>query len=119
MKPQSLLRTPSRQADGLLVSASPNDVGWSYVHFQAHRVGPGATLTGETVNRETALIVLSGRCDVEGGGERFADLGNRTSVWEKHPPFTLLLPPGLSFRVATEDGVHLSIARAPAEAAGS
>jgi 5-deoxy-glucuronate isomerase len=114
----SLIRRPRQQSTGSVVSITPSEAGWSYVHFQAYRFTTRTTLSGETGDRETALIVLEGRCDVKVAGERFAGLGDRASVWQKRPPYTLLLPPNVTYQVDAREGLQLAVAAAPADATG-
>lgn len=119
MAQSALIRRERAAGSGPLVSVTPADAGWSYVEFQAHRLKPGETLRGETGGREVALIVLGGRADFRAGDATFTDVGDRRDVWERKPPFVLLLPPGLAYAVDARADLHLAIAAAPAPAAPS
>lgn len=113
-----LIHQEQTHAGGLLVSVSPAEAGWSYVHFQAYRLEPGATIDGETGERETALVLLGGHCNVRAGRRRFEALGGRESVWERRRPHALVLPPGTSYAIEALDRLHLAVAGAPAPAGG-
>lgn len=110
-----LLRRQRQPSAGLLVSLTPTEAGWSYVHFQAYRLQRAERLDGETANRETALVILGGHCDVHAGDRRFDDVGDRENVWEKKPPYAILLPPGVSYTVHATSDLHLAVAAAPSE----
>jgi 5-deoxy-glucuronate isomerase len=106
--------TPAGE-DGRLVGVTPADVGWTYVHFAAYRLPAGARHGGETGGLETALIVLGGRCRVRAGGESFEEVGARRDVWERVPPYVVLMPPGVAYEVEATTDLHLAVAAAPAE----
>jgi len=118
MDQSSLIRRQQARPDGLLVSVTPEDVGWSYVYFSAYRLRDGQALDGESQDRETALIVLGGRCRADVGGQSFEAIGDRANVWDRKRPYALLLPPGLTYHVEPLDRVHLAIAAAPADRGG-
>lgn len=106
-------------ADGALVGVSPAEAGWEYIHFRAHRLRAGQRLQGSTGGLETALILLGGRCSVTAGAARYPSIGERKDVWEKRPPYLVLLPPGLAYEVAAETELHLAVAAAPAGPGGA
>ena len=103
--------------DGRLVAITPAEAGWQYVHFAAYRLPRGGALRGETAGNETALIVLGGRCTIATGGRSFQDVGRRRDVWDRLPPYVLLLPPGSMYHVEAVTELHLALAAAPASAA--
>lgn len=108
-----------REAPGQpLVAVTPADAGWSYVHFSARRLRSGETLTGETDGRETAIVLLGGKANLQAGGARFPDIGDRRDVWERRPPYVLLMPPRTRYEVEALTEVHLAVAAAPAERGG-
>ncbi len=110
-----LLRADAPGPNGRVVGVTPAEAGWSYIHFAAHRLAAGAGLAGETSANETALIVLGGKCRVQGGGVDFGEIGRRADVWEKVAPYAVLLPPGVSYRVEATTDLHLAVAGAPDE----
>jgi 5-deoxy-glucuronate isomerase len=114
----SLLRTQTGTA-GQLISITPADAGWSYIHFAAYRLKAGERLERVTGGLETALIILGGQGTVTAGTERFSSIGRRKDVWERQPPYAVLLPPGLGYTVEAETGLHLAVAAAPAPGGGA
>jgi 5-deoxy-glucuronate isomerase len=115
---RGLLHHQREHSNGLLVSLTPDEAGWSYVHFQAYRLAGGQRVEGETADRETALIVLGGRGQITAGSRAFEGIGDRESVWDKTPPYTLLLPPGISYTVEATNSLHLAVAAAPTDREG-
>lgn len=115
----SLIQRQARQTDGLLVSLAPDEAGWSYVHFRAYRLLSGQTIGGETAGRETALIVLGGRARLRADERWFDNVGDRATVWDRRPPWTLLLPAGTTYRVEALTSLHLAIAASERGAPGT
>jgi 5-deoxy-glucuronate isomerase len=106
-------RTPGE--DGLVVGVTPEEAGWRYVHFAAYRLPAGARHGGDTGRCETALIVLGGECRVRAGDAAFERVGRRRDVWERVPPYVVLMPPGLTYAVEATTELHLAVAAAPAD----
>jgi 5-deoxy-glucuronate isomerase len=117
----TLLRRARSQPgpDGLLVKTTPADAGWRYIHFAAHRLSAGQALRGDSEDRETALVVLGGRCTVESAPHCFRSIGTREDVWARTPPHLVLLPPGTRYSVEAESALHLVVVGAPAEKVGT
>lgn len=105
-----LLRKPDPTGS---VRVTPADAGWHYVSFEAHRLPAGAVSRGDTGLNEVALVILGGRCTVDAGFTTYESIGQRQNVWEDAAPYTVLIPPGLSFAISAETDLHLAIAAAP------
>lgn len=114
--PGLLRRAAPPGPDGSTVRVTPADAGWEYIHFSAYRGAPGWRLNGQTEDRETALIVLTGRARITAGGQDWGEVGARDSVFAPQPPHTLLLPPGTEYRVQAVSDLGLAVAAAPAPA---
>lgn len=113
----SLLRSSAR-ADprGRLVGVTAAEAGWQYIRFDAYSVQPGGTLSGDSGPDEVALIVLGGKCAVEAGPLSLASIGQRQNVWERTPPYVVLLPRGTPYLLEAQTDLHLAVAGAPADA---
>ncbi|MCW5852778.1 MAG: 5-deoxy-glucuronate isomerase [Anaerolineae bacterium] len=117
MTTMSLVRRGQREPgpEGHLVGVSPTDAGWQYIHFDAYRLPASGTLRRATGDHETALVVLSGQCTVHAPPHTYENIGRRSSVWERIPPYVVLLPPGTEWRVEAKSQLHLAVASAPAD----
>ena len=102
--------TPAAPTDPTVL-AVPGDAGLEYIHFAAHDLPAGTTLPGNTKDTETAFVVLGGRCAITAGGQTY-QLGQRTDVWDRTPPYVLLLPPELTCSVRAETDTKLVVAGA-------
>ncbi len=86
--------------------------GWRYLSFRVLALGPGEVETGTTEEREAALVPLSGRIQVEAGGQRFSLA--RKDVFSELPS-VLYLAPGTAYRIAAQGQAELALGEAPAE----
>jgi 5-deoxy-glucuronate isomerase len=113
----TLLRRPRAEPgpNGLMVATTPADAGWQYIHFAAHRLSACEILRATTEDRETALVVLGGRCTVDATPHCFRSIGSREDVWARTPPYLVLLPPGTRYAVEAETSLSLVVAGAPAD----
>jgi len=101
-KPSRLLVRGDPAAD-TLVAVTPEQAGWRYVGFSAHRIAAGAALAGNTGERELCAVLLGGRCAVETGDRRFEDVGGRASPFDG-PPHAVYLPPRTAYRIVALGG---------------
>jgi 5-deoxy-glucuronate isomerase len=109
----SLLRRARPSPAGTPTAAvTPPEEGFRYISFASYQVDAGGTLAGDTRDRETALIVLGGRCAVRSGDTTFMDVGERKDVWARTPAHAVLLPPGSPFEVEASTPLHLVVASA-------
>jgi len=98
-------------ADSCVVEVTPASAGWRYVGFSVHELRGGARLTRSFAAEECCLVVLAGRLTFEAGGERWAGVGERETVFDG-PPAALYVPPGIEW-TAAGDG-DLAVCTAPA-----
>ena len=104
-------QTPDRE--GAVLTITPESAGWTYVGFQAVRLKEGQTLRRETGNREVCLVLLSGKADVATARERWLGIGQRMSVFEQTPPYSVYVPDGDCYEVKALTEVELAVCSAP------
>ncbi|RIH85484.1 5-deoxy-glucuronate isomerase [Meiothermus luteus] len=85
---------------------------WRYLSFWVLALGPGEVEEGESGGLELALVPLSGRVQVEVGGQAF-ELSRRDVF--SGPPSVLYLPPGSAYRIEALGEAELALGGAPAE----
>src|SRR5437588_1875699 len=88
----SLRVAGSGQAHGTVVSITPEEAGWTYIGFTALRLAAGQTYAGSTGEREMALVVLGGICDVESSSRPWPAVGGRPDPFSGRPPAPSLPP---------------------------
>jgi len=97
---------------GVRVNITPESAGWTYLGFSVVALEAGGTHRAHEVDRETAIVPLSGRGTVTAGAESFP-IG-RTSVFTEMPSI-VYVPPGVDIEVTTDGDFEFTIGSAPAE----
>jgi 5-deoxy-glucuronate isomerase len=112
-----LIVTPERHPDkdGRLLSITPESAGWTYVGFEVVRLNEGQTLRRVTGEREVCLVLLSGKANVTTKHEAWHGIGQRMSVFEKTPPYSVYVPNEDQYDVYALTGVELAICSAPGQ----
>jgi 5-deoxy-glucuronate isomerase len=108
-----LVRSHSPDADGCVVRVTPESAGWRYVGYQVYRLTNGQTIARTTPDRETCVVVLSGRANVSAGGREWPNAGVRATVFDG-PPTALYVPPGTEWSLQAVGAAELAVCTAPA-----
>jgi 5-deoxy-glucuronate isomerase len=107
----SPLREPSN--DRPVLSITPETAGWSYVGFDVYRLKPGETISKLTGDREYCLVLLSGKANVSTADHTWTALGQRMSVFEQIPPYSVYVPNDNRYEVEALTEVELAVCHAP------
>lgn len=107
-----LVRKPLATS-GLIHDISPENAGWSYVGFAAHRLSPGDTVEGDTGNREVILVLVEGKAELSANGMQFGEMGDRMDVFDRTPPHCLYVPNDSSWQATATTVCTLAICSAP------
>lgn len=113
--PNLIVPSTAPDRDGCVLSITPESAGWEYVGFEVYRLSEGQTLSRETGDKEAALVLLSGRADVLAGGESWDNIGQRMSVFEKTPPYTVYVPSQEQYEVTALTELELAVCLAPGQ----
>jgi len=103
----------NRGEDGRVLAVSPASAGWKYVGFEVFRLLPGQTLTRNTGDNEVCLVLLSGKADVRTSQASWEGIGQRMSVFEKTPPYSVYVPDQDSYEVTAQTELELAVCLAP------
>jgi len=109
-----LVRSHEPDAGGCVVRVTPESASWRYVGFEVYRLAPGATLERTSPDRETCVVVLSGRVHLGADGQEWRDQGVRQTVFEG-PPTGLYVPPGTLWSAEAGEPAEVALCTAPAE----
>lgn len=101
-------------SSGELVSFSRQEAVWQWMSFAAIRIAPGDTWRAGKEDEETAVVLLSGQCQVDWGEGR-KQIGKRTSVFDGLP-YALYLPAGASAEFQAETECELAVCSVPSHA---
>ena len=91
-----------------MLRVTPESAGWTYVGFAVYRDGSVAERFDD---RETCVVVLSGRADLAAGDRQWRGVGGRPSVFDALPPTALYVPPGVDW---SAEGDDFAVCTAPA-----
>ncbi|XEC97766.1 5-deoxy-glucuronate isomerase [Paenibacillus tarimensis] len=108
-----IVKPEKRSTDTCLLSITPESAGWSYVGFEVHRINAGGTFSRATGEQEVCLVLLSGRADVATSQSIWPNIGQRMSVFEKTPPYSVYVPNGDGYRITALTDVEVAVCAAP------
>lgn len=106
---------PARE--GLVEVLSPRNSASEGLELSLLKLAPGQFQAGASEGLESVLVVMSGRCDIEAGGNRWEGVGGRRHVFDGRAA-TVFLPAGCEFRAGSEGGAEVAVIRAPAPPGG-
>ena len=102
--------------DGCVLDITPQTAGWSHVGFKVVKLDAGQTHEGGSADREACLVILTGRADVTVAGVKFAEIGERMSVFEDVAPAAVYVPAGAEYSIVALTPVEIGIGSAPGAA---
>jgi 5-deoxy-glucuronate isomerase len=105
----------SRAGTGVLVS--PQNSASDGLELEIVRLPPGGAEAGVAEGKETLLVVLGGRIDVDADRERWKGLGERANVFGGRAT-SVYLPPNTEYRMSSPEGAEVALFRAPAARGG-
>jgi len=111
----SPLLVKARREGRQIVDVTPESAGWQHVGFRALRLRAGEQEVLSTGERELCLVVLAGRASVVAGGQRFAGLGTRDSVFDDAAPVALYVPKHTELQISADSDAELALCTAPAD----
>lgn len=103
---------PGRDA----VAVTPEQAGWQYVGFSAHRLADGESFLVDTGAREYCVVVLTGTVTVATATRRWAGIGERRSVFDDLAPYAVYVPGGEQFSVRAAGAAEVALCSAPSGA---
>jgi len=107
------------QADGTVLTITPESAGWAFVGFKVVKLENGQSYRNVETGRETCLVLVTGKGSVRAGEQQFADIGGRSSPFEDRAPGAVYVPAGMEYTVTAHNDVELAICTAPGTADGS
>ncbi|NDI35604.1 5-deoxy-glucuronate isomerase [Chengkuizengella sediminis] len=106
---------PTKQPDdkGQVISITPESAGWEYVGFEVFSLNEGQSLKKVTGDKETCIVLLSGRASVNSKLEKWENIGKRMDIFEKIPPYSVYIPSGDFYEVLALTDLQLAVCAAP------
>lgn len=108
----SKLLLKHKQGDGRILHVTPESAGWTYVGFDVWKLGKGQSAKGDSKDRETCLVFITGKGRVTVDGKELGLLGERLSPFEGKP-WSVYVPAGASWSITAETPLELGVCTAP------
>lgn len=106
------LRIRPAAQEGRVHHVTPESAGWTYVGFDLWKLGPGRTAQDGLADRETCLVIVSGRARIATDGRFLGELGDRMSPFEG-PGHSVYLPAGAEWQAEATTDLELAVCTAP------
>ncbi|WP_040976700.1 5-deoxy-glucuronate isomerase [Necropsobacter massiliensis] len=100
-------------SNGQVQKITPESAGWEYVGFEMFHLQAGQMLHFATENTEVCFVLIAGQATISAGGKTFANIGNRTSPFERIPPYSVYVPHDQNVQINAETYLELAVCRAP------
>jgi len=101
------------QADGTVLTITPESAGWKYVGFKVVKLEDGQHYRNLEAGRETCLVLVTGKASIVAGEQHFNEIGGRTSPFEDRAPGAVYVPADMEYSVTAHGNVELAICTAP------
>lgn len=103
----------AREADGRVLSVTPESAGWTHVGFEVFELRAGDVLKRDTGDRELGVVMLTGRATARSADEDWGEIGRRMDVFEQTPAYVLYVPDGDRVRLEAVTDVEVALCSAP------
>jgi 5-deoxy-glucuronate isomerase len=110
----SHLRIRPTTHHGQTINVTPQSAGWTYVGFALHRLRKGDKAEGMMTDCEICLVFVAGKGQVRADGAELGCIGERMSPFDGKP-WSIYIPPGVSWSVTAETDVELAVCSAPGD----
>ncbi len=107
------IRPHAPDADGRVLDITPESAGWRYVGFSVHHCKEGQGFRHSLKDRETCLVILSGRAAVKVDDMDFGVIGERNSVFDDVAPYAVYAPADALCDVKAVTDLEVAICTAP------
>ena len=112
-----LLIKPSG-VSGKVHDITPASAGWRYVGFGVYRLAAGDQVAESTGEREVLLVLIEGKATFSAAGQTLGELGERRSVFDGGPPYSVYVPEGCDWRARATTDCTLAVCHAPGKGGG-
>jgi 5-deoxy-glucuronate isomerase len=109
----SKYRAPDAQ--GMTQQITPESAEWQHVGFSAYQLHSGQRLDMPATNKETCLVLIAGKATVTTDSQRFENIGERLSPFERKKPYAVYITCGESYQVQAITPIELAVCTAPAK----
>ncbi|MBE2897725.1 5-deoxy-glucuronate isomerase [Pasteurellaceae bacterium 20609_3] len=110
-----LLSKSQNVTNGYRQQITPANAHWDYVGFELLHLEKKQQITVDTQSTEACFVMISGYASFTVDGVEYENLGNRTSPFEKVPPYSLYVPHNKTVSINSVSEAEIAICRAPSQ----
>jgi len=103
------------EADGTVLTITPESAGWTYVGFKVVKLKNGQSYCNIQAGRETCLVLVAGTASITAGGHKFNQIGGRVSPFEDRAPGAVYVPADTEYTVTAHGDTELAVCTAPGQ----
>ena len=103
----------SRPREGYTAIIEPGQYNMQLTGFGLLQLSAGQSWSASSAESELALIILGGKCAVQGEGFHFKEVGRRATVFDGKP-YAVYLPRHQNYEILASSQLDLALCRAPA-----
>jgi len=107
------------QADGTVLTITPESASWTHVGFKVVKLSDGQYYSNLEVGCETCLVLVTGKASITAGEHHFNQIGGRASPFEDRAPGAVYVPAGIEYTVTAHGDAELAICTAPGSTNGA
>ncbi|WP_446470702.1 5-deoxy-glucuronate isomerase [Xenorhabdus stockiae] len=91
---------------------SPEIANWGYVHFDVYELDTGESITLAASENETCLVLVAGKATVNTAQQRFEQIGDRMSPFERKKPYAVYIAPHEVIEIIAQTHLELAVCQA-------
>ncbi len=110
----SKLLVKAKRRSGKVIDVTPQSAKWKYVGHEVWRTTKGQKAKGLEAQRETCLVLISGKGRVVVDGKDYGEIGARMNPFEGKP-WSVYVPPKAKWQVDATTDLVLNVCTAPAK----
>jgi 5-deoxy-glucuronate isomerase len=113
------IRPKAPDAGGRVIDITPASAGWRYVGFEVRRLAAGQAASFAFPDRETCVVVVTGKVDIQAGEARFEGVGGRATAFDDAAPGAVYAPAGVEITVKATSDADVAVCTAPGHGVGA
>ncbi|CDL79947.1 5-deoxy-glucuronate isomerase [Xenorhabdus cabanillasii] len=91
---------------------TPEIANWGYVHFDVYELNAGESITLAASKNETCLVLVAGKATVVTAQQRFEQIGDRMSPFERKKPYAVYVAPHETMEIIAQTHLELAVCQA-------
>ncbi|MDY2795881.1 5-deoxy-glucuronate isomerase [[Pasteurella] aerogenes] len=101
------------KSNGEVQKITPETANWEYVGFEMYHLQANQELKFNTETTEVCFVLVAGKASLSVADQTFEHIGNRTTPFERIPPYSVYVPHDQEVSIKAETYLELAVCRAP------